>query len=71
MVNTYILSDESGECILIDAACFEKKEQEEVRTYLAGNNLKLTDHHAGGIDTVCITIHTGSRSKVTHAAIAV
>jgi glyoxylase-like metal-dependent hydrolase (beta-lactamase superfamily II) len=41
MVNTYILYDESGECIIIDAACYEQIEQEEVRRFIAANNLKL------------------------------
>jgi hydroxyacylglutathione hydrolase len=41
MVNSYILYDETGECILIDAACYEQKEEEEVREFMAENNLKL------------------------------
>jgi glyoxylase-like metal-dependent hydrolase (beta-lactamase superfamily II) len=41
MVNTYILYDESGECILIDAACYESKEQQELSRFIAGNRLKL------------------------------
>lgn len=41
MVNSYILYDESGECILIDAACYELSEQEEIKNFIAANNLKL------------------------------
>jgi len=41
MVNTYLLSDETGECILIDAACYGPEEESEIRTFVAGNNLKL------------------------------
>lgn len=41
MVNSYILSDESGECILIDAACYEPGEQAEITGFLAANNLRL------------------------------
>ncbi len=41
MVNTYLLYDESGECILIDAACYEKEEQEELKECIRVNNLTL------------------------------
>jgi len=41
MVNSYILYDESGECVLVDAACYDKAEQDEISTFLAANNLKL------------------------------
>lgn len=41
MVNSYILYDETGECILVDAACYEPEEEEEIRKFIVGNNLKL------------------------------
>jgi hydroxyacylglutathione hydrolase len=41
MVNTYVLYDETGECVLIDAACYEPEEEEEVRSFLTGNSLRL------------------------------
>jgi hydroxyacylglutathione hydrolase len=41
MVNSYILSDETGECILIDAACYEPEEEDEIRSFIVANNLKL------------------------------
>ena len=41
MVNTYFLHDESGDCIVIDAACYEPAEENEVRKFIAGNNLNL------------------------------
>jgi hydroxyacylglutathione hydrolase len=41
MVNTYLLHDETGECILIDAACWEPLEEEEIRKFISGNNLTL------------------------------
>jgi hydroxyacylglutathione hydrolase len=41
MVNTYILYDETGECVLVDAACYEPKEEQEISKFIAGNNLKL------------------------------
>lgn len=41
MVNSYLLSDETGECVLIDAACNEPREQEEFRAFIADHGLKL------------------------------
>lgn len=41
MVNSYILYDETGDCILIDAACYEPKEEEEVRSFISDNKLNL------------------------------
>ena len=41
MVNTYLLYDETGECMVIDAACWEPAEQEEIRSFLSRNNLNL------------------------------
>ncbi|MFZ4515504.1 MAG: MBL fold metallo-hydrolase [Acidimicrobiia bacterium] len=41
MVNSYILYDETGDCILIDAACYEPKEEEEVRNFISDNKLNL------------------------------
>ncbi len=34
MENTYVLSDESGECIIIDPGCYEKGEQEALTSAL-------------------------------------
>jgi glyoxylase-like metal-dependent hydrolase (beta-lactamase superfamily II) len=41
MVNTYLLYDESGECIIIDPACYDEAEKLKVKEFLKGNNLKL------------------------------
>ncbi len=38
--NTYILSDESGECVIIDPGCHIPEEEEELRSYIKTNNLK-------------------------------
>lgn len=46
--NSYILSDESGECIFIDPGFFYEEEYNEVRTYIAENKLKpvkITNTH--------------------------
>lgn len=41
MVNTYLLSDETGQALLIDAACYEPREQQELADHLEKNGLKL------------------------------
>ena len=41
MENTYILYDETGECIIIDPGCYEKHEQETLSSFIAENNLKV------------------------------
>ncbi len=38
--NTYLLSDSSGECIIIDAGCEEPSEKDELADYLEDNGLK-------------------------------
>lgn len=38
--NTYILSDASGECVIIDPGCHISKEEEELKSYIENNNLK-------------------------------
>jgi hydroxyacylglutathione hydrolase len=40
-VNSYILYDESGECVIIDAAFYEMSEKQEITGFLKTNNLKL------------------------------
>ncbi|MEQ8239352.1 MAG: MBL fold metallo-hydrolase [Cyclobacteriaceae bacterium] len=37
--NTYIITDESNECLIIDPGCYEKHEIEEVKSYIAENKL--------------------------------
>lgn len=39
--NTYLLINESNECILIDPGCFEEEEKERLKTYLEENKLVL------------------------------
>lgn len=43
-VNTYILHDESLECVIIDAACYEKNEQNELSNFITSKNLKPVKH---------------------------
>lgn len=39
-VNTCILYDESGECVIIDAACYEPQEEKTLEDFITANNLK-------------------------------
>ncbi|MCG6186099.1 MULTISPECIES: MBL fold metallo-hydrolase [Maribellus] len=46
--NSYILSDETGECIFIDPGFFYEEEHDEIREYISENNLKpkkITNTH--------------------------
>ena len=40
-VNTYVLSDETGEAVIIDAGCFYEDEQEKLRKYIKDNGLTV------------------------------
>jgi hydroxyacylglutathione hydrolase len=52
-VNTYLLYDETFECIIIDAACYEEEEKEELRNFISHNELKLVRN----INTHCHIDH--------------
>lgn len=39
-VNTFILSDETGECVIIDAACYASQEEQILENYITGQKLK-------------------------------
>ncbi len=38
--NTYVLSDASGECLIIDPGCHMEEEEKELSGYISENNLK-------------------------------
>ncbi|MCG8575845.1 MAG: MBL fold metallo-hydrolase [Flavobacteriales bacterium] len=38
--NTYVLSDETKECIIIDPGCYEKVERDHLQQFIEGNGLK-------------------------------
>jgi hydroxyacylglutathione hydrolase len=40
-VNCYILMTDAGEALIIDPACYDKKEKTEVQEFIENNNLKL------------------------------
>jgi hydroxyacylglutathione hydrolase len=47
-VNTYLLYDESGECLIVDPGCYEKREQEQLAQFILKNELnpvKLINTH--------------------------
>ncbi|MCH8330700.1 MAG: MBL fold metallo-hydrolase [Bacteroidetes bacterium] len=37
--NTYVLYDESGECVVIDPGCYETHEEEQLSAYISDNQL--------------------------------
>jgi len=39
--NTYVLSDETNEAVIIDAGCYTKEEEEQLKNYINTNNLKV------------------------------
>lgn len=41
MENTYLLYDETKECIIIDPGCYEKEEQEALHEFIQTENLKV------------------------------
>lgn len=38
--NTYIISNEDGECIIIDPGCYDRSEQNELAQFIQGHGLK-------------------------------
>ncbi len=39
--NTYLLHDDTKECIVVDPGCYEKHEKEELKNYIAAKGLKV------------------------------
>ena len=39
-VNTYVLYDETGECVIIDASCYEVSEKNQLQAFIDENELK-------------------------------
>jgi hydroxyacylglutathione hydrolase len=40
-VNTYVISDQKGNCLLVDPACYSTREQEQLASFLTENNLTV------------------------------
>lgn len=53
MVNTYLLYDETGAGLIVDAACYEAREQDELSAFIAGNGIRLERN----INTHCHVDH--------------
>lgn len=53
MVNCYLLYDGTGEAVIIDAACYDAKEQQQVTDFIEKNHLKLVRN----INTHCHIDH--------------
>jgi len=80
-VNCFVLSDESRECLIIDASCYGKNDFENLFGYISQNNLKpvgvLNTHghvdHLTGLYRVCLnysinfSIHQGDLSLLENA----
>jgi glyoxylase-like metal-dependent hydrolase (beta-lactamase superfamily II) len=52
--NTFVLHDQTGECVIIDAGCYDDNEKQQLKKYISDNNLrcvKLIDTH-GHVDHV-------------------
>lgn len=41
--NTYVLFDDTKECVIIDPGCYEKEEREELTSFIEANNLKVSE----------------------------
>ncbi len=41
--NTYVLFDQTKECIVVDAGCYDEKEHQQLVNYIESNHLKLVD----------------------------
>jgi len=39
--NTYVLFDETKECIIIDPGCYDESEKEELQSFISDNDLKV------------------------------
>lgn len=39
--NTYVLQDETGECVIVDPGCYDKREQEQLKDFISARNLKV------------------------------
>ncbi len=53
MENTFVVHEDSGECLVIDPGCYEPLEQEELVSYVTDQNLKVI----GLVNTHCHIDH--------------
>ena len=79
--NTYLLYDDSGECVVVDAGCYEKHEQEELKRFIKDHGLKpvknISTHghidHVLGNDFVCrefgVDLYVYEKDVETHLGV--
>jgi len=66
LVNTIVLSDETGEDVIIDASCYTQKEKEELDQYIAENNIKpvrILNTHCH-VDHLLGTTHVANKYNI-------
>jgi len=39
--NTYVLQDDTNECVVVDSGCSDQHEKDQLKNYIAANNLKV------------------------------
>ncbi len=71
-VNTYILSDETKECVIIDPGCSNSSEEKELEDYIIEQSLKpvsqiITHYHIDHILGVGFVKHRWGLSAIAHA----
>jgi len=60
-VNSFILYDDSGECVIIDAACYDEHEKQQVMEFIKGNSLRLVRN----LNTHCHVDHILGNGFIT------
>lgn len=53
--NTYVLYDETGECVIVDAGCFNEQEEKTLEAFITKNNLRpvMAVNTHGHVDHIC------------------
>ncbi len=81
--NTYLLYDETKECIVIDPGCYDKSEQIELTSFIEENNLKIVkllnthchvDHVLGNKfvkDTYSVKLYTSKEEEAALRSVKV
>lgn len=75
--NTYLLYDESKECVIIDPGCYDQEEQLELKQFIGDNGLKvvrlINTHchidHVLGVEFVKRTFKVGLETTVGEEAV--
>ncbi len=79
--NTYVLYDDTGECVIVDPGCYDKDERKQLTDFISSNDLKpvrlINTHchvdHVFGVPFVCeeyaldLEIHKGELTVLQYA----